>query len=545
MNTQPPVLGQRPDEHRHVDDPARIPLGHDRRVHLCLREPLPAPERASAPLPDPSDWTFELIERYHDVIRDTAERFGLDTYPNQLEIITAEQMMDAYSSVGMPINYRHWSYGKEFIATDKRYRRGHMGLAYEIVINSDPCISYLMEENTTAMQALVIAHAAYGHNSFFKGNYLFRMWTDASSIIDYLVFARRYVSQCEERYGMEAVETFLDSCHALANYGVDRYRRPSKKSLAQELTERRAREAYAQQQVNDLWRTLPKDAGKADEAPEALRFPLEPQENLLYFIEKNAPLLEPWQREVVRLVRKIAQYFYPQRQTQVMNEGWATFWHHKLLNTLYDDGHLSNGVMLEWLSSHTNVIYQPPVSHRAYSGINPYALGFAMYTDIKRICDAPTEEDRAWFPDIAGSPWLPTLDHAMRNYKDESFIGQFLSPKLMRDFRLFAIHDDEKVTDLQVAAIHDEAGYRELRQALSLQYDLGTREPNIQAWNVNTRGDRTLTLRHTQYQDRPLGDSTQEVLKHTARLWGFGVCLESVNSAGAVTKQWNLPAPSY
>jgi stage V sporulation protein R len=127
------------------------------------------PPRATEHLPSPSDWSFELIERYHAVIRATAERFGLDTYPNQLEIITAEQMMDAYASVGMPVNYRHWSYGKEFIATEKNYKRGHMGLAYEIVINSNPCISYLMEENTMAMQALVIAHAAYGHNSFFKG----------------------------------------------------------------------------------------------------------------------------------------------------------------------------------------------------------------------------------------------------------------------------------------------------------------------------------------------------------------------------------------
>ena len=142
--------------------------------------------------------------------------------------------MDAYASVGMPVNYRHWSYGKEFISTEKNYRRGHMGLAYEIVINSDPCISYLMEENTLGMQALVIAHAAYGHNSFFKGNYLFRMWTDASSIIDYLVYAKHYVADCEERHGVDAVEETLDSCHALMNYGVDRYRHPGKLSLAQE-----------------------------------------------------------------------------------------------------------------------------------------------------------------------------------------------------------------------------------------------------------------------------------------------------------------------
>ncbi|MFT3663852.1 SpoVR family protein [Piscinibacter sp.] len=502
------------------------------------------PPRAARPLEAPSDWSFELIEQYHAVIRETAERFGLDTYPNQLEIITAEQMMDAYASVGMPVNYRHWSYGKEFIATEKNYKRGHMGLAYEIVINSNPCISYLMEENTMAMQALVIAHAAYGHNSFFKGNYLFRMWTDAASIIDYLVYAKNYVADCEERHGVAAVEELLDSCHALMSHGVDRYRRPSKLSLTQELARSKDREAYAQQQVNDLWRTLPKKAEKAADEKEPRRFPEEPQENLLYFIEKNAPLLEPWQREVVRIVRKVAQYFYPQRQTQVMNEGWATFWHHKLLNTLYDDGRMSEGMMIEWLKSHTNVVYQPPVGHPHYSGINPYALGFAMYTDIKRICENPTDEDRAWFPAIAGSDWLETLDHAMRNFKDESFVGQYLSPKLMRDFRLFSIVDDERDSELEVAAIHDESGYRAVREALSRQYDLGQREPNIQVWSVNLRGDRSLTLRHTQHDDRPLHDTAQEVLKHVARLWGFGVHLDSVNARGETTKRWSVPPPA-
>jgi stage V sporulation protein R len=501
-------------------------------------------------LPSPSDWTFELIDQYHDVIRRTAESYGLDTYPNQLEVITAEQMMDAYASVGMPVNYRHWSYGKEFIATEKNYRRGFMGLAYEIVINSDPCISYLMEENTMAMQSLVIAHAAYGHNSFFKGNYLFRMWTDASSIIDYLVYAKNYVAKCEERYGIDAVEEMLDSCHALMNHGVDRYRRPSKLSLEKELARQEEREAYLQQQVNDLWRTVPRRAERGMPEEAVHRFPSEPQENLLYFIEKNAPLLEPWQREIVRIVRKVAQYFYPQRQTQVMNEGWATFWHYTLLNTMYDHGYLADGMMIEWLQSHTNVVYQPPVGHRAYSGLNPYALGFAMYTDLKRICEKPTEEDRHWFPEFAGSAegkdpaehaWLPTLDYAMRNFKDESFVGQYLSPKVMRDFRLFAIHDDEEEADMEVAAIHDEMGYRKLREALSRQYDLGTREPNIQVYSVNLRGDRSMVLRHNQHNNRPLDDnSSREVLKHMGRLWGFPVHLEGVDSDGHVRQQWTV-----
>jgi len=185
-------------------------------------------------LSDGPDWTFPLIEKYEQHIDRIAKKFKLDTYPNQIEVITAEQMMDAYASIGMPLNYTHWSFGKKFIQTEQQYRRGQMGLAYEIVINSDPCIAYLMEENTITMQALVMAHACYGHNSFFKGNYLFKTWTDASSIIDYLVFAKNYIAKCEQKYGYEDVENILDSCHALMNYGVDRYKRPQKISLQEE-----------------------------------------------------------------------------------------------------------------------------------------------------------------------------------------------------------------------------------------------------------------------------------------------------------------------
>ncbi|MCF8005465.1 SpoVR family protein [Lamprobacter modestohalophilus] len=483
---------------------------------------------------DSSEWTFPLLKRFdQEIARVATDEFGLDTYANQVEVISSEQMIDAYSSVGLPINYHHWSYGKQFVATEQTYRRGQMGLAYEIVINSDPCIAYLMEENTLPMQALVIAHACYGHNSFFKGNYLFRTWTSADAIIDYLVFARNYIAECEERYGTEQVELLLDSCHALMNYGVDRYRRPSPLSMAEEKRRQAERENYLQSQVNDLWRTLPvidKEEGQLDER----RFPAEPQENLLYFIEKNAPLLEPWQREIVRIVRRVAQYFYPQRQTQVMNEGWATFWHYTLLNRLYDQGMVGDGFMMEVLQSHTNVVYQPSFDSPYYSGINPYALGFAMMRDIRRICEAPTDEDRYWFPDMAGQDWLKTLDFAMRNFKDESFIAQFLSPHLMREFRMFAVSDDDREDTLEITAIHEETGYRQLRQRLADQYNLGSREPNIQVYNVDVRGDRSLTLRHFRYNRRPLGDSLDEMLKHIHRLWGFDVRMEAVDEHGRV-----------
>ena len=494
---------------------------------------------ARIPLPAGPDWSFDWLDTYDREIARVAAHYRLDTYPNQIEIISAEQMMDAYSSVGMPIGYHHWSYGKHFLNTQQHYQRGQMGLAYEIVINSNPCIAYLMEENSLPMQALVIAHACYGHNSFFKGNYLFRTWTDASAIIDYLLFARNYIRQCEERYGQDDVEQTLDACHALQNYGVDRYRRPKPISAADEKLRQKEREDILQQQVNDLWRTLP-TSNKAGQAPKKRQFPAEPQENLLYFIEKNAPLLAPWQREIIRIVRKISQYFYPQRQTQVMNEGWATFWHYTLLNHLYDEGKLTDGFMLEFLTSHTNVVKQPDFDSPYFSGINPYALGFSMFRDIRRICENPTAEDRDWFPDIAGKDWLETLHFAMKNFKDESFIQQFLSPHLIREFHLFSIYDDDEQDSYQVSAIHDEQGYRQVRERLARQYDLSVREPNIQVWSVDIEGDRSLTLRHTLQNDTPLSADTPEVLKHLHVLWGFDVHLETWDGQ-QVTKRLSCP----
>ena len=184
------------------------------------------------PISTCSDWTFELIEQYDREIGRIAAEFGLDTYRNQIEVIRSDQMLDAYASIGMPLGYSHWSFGKHFVESERNYAKGYMALAYEIVINSNPCIAYLMEENTMMMQALVIAHACYGHNSFFKGNYLFRQWTNADAIVDYMVFARDYVTECERRHGERAVEQVLDACHALMNYGVDSCRRPVHRSAA-------------------------------------------------------------------------------------------------------------------------------------------------------------------------------------------------------------------------------------------------------------------------------------------------------------------------
>ncbi len=480
------------------------------------------------------DWNFDLIERYDEAIREIAVgEFGLDCYPNQIEIIASEQMLDAYASVGLPISYPHWSFGKQFIIQQEAYRKGAQGLAYEIVINSDPCISYLMEENSMPLQGLVIAHACYGHNSFFKGNYLFQQWTNADAIVDYMVFSRSFVAQCEERYGVDAVEDMFDACHALRDFGVSRYHRPRQLSNDEEWERQREREEYEWQRHDDIWRTLPVSVNEASEPPPA-GLAQEPQENILYFLEKFSPKLAGWQREIIRIVRKTSQYFYPQGQTKVMNEGWATFWHYTILNRMYDKGLVDDGFMIEVLASHANVIAQRGFDERGFGGFNPYALGFAMFMDIKRICEEPTEEDRHWFPDIAGRPWLPVLDFAMRNYKDESFIGQYLSPKLIREFHLFAISDHEENEFLEIDSIHNEAGYRRVRRLLSEQYNRDGQLPDLQITGFDQDGDRSLWVRHRLHRNRPLSDDADDVIGHLQRLWGFDVKLETVDESGTV-----------
>lgn len=482
-----------------------------------------------SPLFTTSEWTPELI----DIVAGHIHRIGteilkLDIYPNQIEIISSEQMLDAYSSIGMPVMYNHWSFGKSFLSNWNKYNKGQMGLAYEIVINSNPCIAYCMEDNTMTMQALVIAHASIGHNSVFKNNYLFRQWTNAESIINYLIFAKKYIADCEEKYGVDEVEHTLDACHTLQDYGVDRYKRATSNSLKDEEEQEKERAEYAQQQVNELWeKTIPKSLTAKDEGD--VRFPSEPQENILYFVEKNAPLMPPWKREIVRIVRKIAQYFYPQKQTSLIHEGWASFTHYTILNIMYEEGLLTDGSMLEFLDSHSGVLYQPGYHSRYFRGINVYALGFAMFQDIKRISMEPTEEDFEWFPSWAGNgDWLATCKHAMMEYKDESFIQQFLSPKVIRDFKLFVLEDDDRDTEMEIIAIHNAKGYQIVREQLASDFRLADREPNLQIYKVDVEGDRSMTLHHLMQDRKPLDvDETMETLAHLRYLWGFDVHLES------------------
>jgi spore cortex formation protein SpoVR/YcgB (stage V sporulation) len=254
-------------------------------------------------------------------------------------------------------------------------------------------------------------------------------------------------------------------------------------------------------------------------------------------LEKTAPRLQPWQRELLRIVRHIAQYFYPQSQTKVMNEGTATYVHYRIMTRLHELGRISDGNFLEFLQSHTNVVFQPDFDNPNFSGFNPYALGFAMMQDIERIVSNPDDEDREWFPDIAGTgDVMAVLRDIWANYRDESFISQFLSPRLIRQMRIFHLHDDPaESAGIRVDAIHDERGYRRVRRELARQYDIGLVEPNIEVVDVDLAGDRRLMLRHAVQKGARLNDaSARQVLQHLADLWSYDVSLVEVDENDVV-----------
>jgi stage V sporulation protein R len=342
----------------------------------------------------------------------------------------------------------------------------------------------------------------------------------------------------------------------LMQQGVSRHPGAHKaKSLAQERERELKRREYEEQSFNDLWRTVPKKAdlpetGKGQSSPtdsrEAAAIGL-PEENLLYFLEKYAPKLESWERELLRIVRMLANYFYPQRNTKLMNEGCATWTHYRIMNRLYEKGLLSEGSMLEFLHSHSSVVTQPRWNEGRFSGFNPYALGFAMMRDIERIALEPTAEDRDWFPEIAGTgDELTVLKEVWSDFRDDSFVMQFLSPKVIRDFRLFEVRDKSGAPVVEVRSIHNEQGYRDIRRAMSHHYAVSVQDPDLQIVDADLSGSRLLRIAHRVRNgvllDKP---SCERVLLQLARLWGYRVRLVEIDAtSGKVLREHeSLPLP--
>ena len=297
-----------------------------------------------------TNWTMGDLEYWDDRVCEVVAEIGLDCYPQEFEVCDQNSMLGYMAYHGMPSHYPHWSFGKAFEQTKTMYDHGVSGLPYEMVINSDPSLAYLMRDNSLCLQILTIAHV-YGHNDFFKNNFTFSSATDAKeTLASFKARAdrmRRYIE--DPSIGSDAVEQFLDAAHAIS---FSRRRNQAIKKLSRE--QQKARLLDAARPPHDQWSGLRK---REEAKPVDLsREPLEPEDDILLFVRDHNRELADWQKDVLTIVDEEAAYFLPQIETKIMNEGWASHWHHRIMMSI----DLPQELVLEFLVRHNQVICPHP-----------------------------------------------------------------------------------------------------------------------------------------------------------------------------------------
>lgn len=479
-------------------------------------------------------WTFDMLEKFDKLGKEYIKELGFNYYPLQIEIVSPEQMLGLYSSHAMPFMYSHWSFGKSYLEDYKSYYAGKKGLAYEICKNTNPCLCYCMETNTAIEQASVIFHV-FGHSSHFASNYLYRNNSDSDNLIAYMEYARTFIRRCEEKYGVNEVEHVLDLAHSLQYSSFNKHKR-FKTDEKQKMLER---ELFAISHQNYM---IDKLSPSKNAKPEIIDSddtvgvqPNLPEENLLYFVEKHSPALTKWQREICRIIRHLAQFSYQNMngQSQIMAEGTAMFTECYMMRRAFEDGYIDQGSYMEYLNMNSWVLYQQEVNTKVQDPfnaidkirLNPYFLGLAIMRDIVRMCENSTEEDRQFNPELCGSDWKVALRGAISNYRDESFIRQFLSPHLIRQYKLMHTEYNSKSPSQYKVKSH-AAHYDDIRTALADINMISNHFPNIEI----TKYDKDeLTLTYYAVKERKLYESyADKTCDNLAELMGCNVILKEI-----------------
>src|SRR5271157_2343057 len=350
----------------------------------------------------------------------------------------------AYS--GMPSHYPHWSYGKAYEKLKTLYDHGVSGLPYEMVINSNPAIAYLMRDNTLLLQILTIAHV-YGHNDFFKNNFTFKSTRADLTIETFKAHALRTRHYAEDpSIGIDKVERVLDAAHALA---WNCRRNLAIKKLSREEQIQRAIEAS--QPKPDPYQRI--HARPEFKEPEVFKIPLEPDEDVLLFVRDHNPFLSEWEKDLLTIVDEESKYFLPMMETKIMNEGWASYWHKRILESL----ELDQSLQLEFIVRHNQVVRPIP------GQINPYHLGLKIWEDVYRRHTNPTREEikRDGPPAKTGDE---KIFEAREVERDSSFIRRYLTEDLMREMDLFEY--EARGEDLVIGKVSDEEGWRGVKETL-------------------------------------------------------------------------------
>lgn len=473
------------------------------------------------------------LERERIKIQKAASDVGLDFFDTIFELVTYDQLNQIAAYGGFPVRYPHWRFGMEYESLSKSYEYG-LSKIYELVINNDPCYAYLMEGNEFLDQKLVMAHV-FGHCDFFKNNYWFsptnRKMMD--NMANHATRVRRYM----DRYGVETVENFIDLCLSLENL-IDRFAPYSPKKTAP-LPPIRAEDdddeprhvspqgklkvhrGYMESYINPPEYLKQQAEKRAEEARQSGTFPDKPERDVLAFLMQYAPL-KAWQQDILSIVREESYYFAPQGMTKIMNEGWASYWHSKILTEkIMDDSEI-----IDFADRHSGTMAMSPTS------FNPYKVGIELFRNI---------EER-WNKGQFGKEWEECHDLSLKkrwdrgtgegkkkifevrkHYNDVTFIDEFLTEEFCVEHKMFVYKFNKRTGQYEV----DTRDFKLIKKKFLFQLtNFGQPIINVVDANHNNRGELLLAHLFEGIEMQP--DYMQATMKNLAAIWGRPVAVATV-----------------
>lgn len=468
-------------------------------------------------------------------IEKIAKDYGLDFFKTIFEMVDYDQMSQLAAYGGFPTRYPHWSFGMQYEQLSKGYEYG-LSKIYEMVINTDPCYAYLMFGNEQIDQKLVMAHV-FGHCDFFKNNKWFEP-TDRKmmdTMANHATRIRRYI----DRYGQDAVESFIDKCLSIDNL-IDRFSpyvtraTAEEKRQEKEMVESLRSDRFYMKEYMEGDPDVRSEDREAEQvrAADAPHFPARPERDVLMFLINYAQL-ENWQQDVLSIIRKEAYYFSPQGMTKIMNEGWASYWHSKLMTEkIMDDSEI-----ITFADKHAGTMAMQP------NGFNPYKIGIELFRDI---------EDR-WNKGRFGREWEEVDNYAdreswdkktglgrkkifevRRDYNDITFIDEFLTEDFCVRNKMFVYNFNERTGQFEL----DTRNFKAVKQKLLFQLT-NHGQPIIDVVDGNFRNKGELLLKHLHEGVDMQPNYMEETMKNVAYIWGRPVNMHTVMDEKEVIYRWN------
>ncbi|MGO8671310.1 MAG: SpoVR family protein [Capsulimonadaceae bacterium] len=456
------------------------------------------------------------LEKWIELIWDTAHELGLDPYPTHFEV-APQHVIYELGAYGLPARFSHWTFGRDYHRQKTSYEYG-MSKIYEIVFNTDPCQAFLVEDNSMLSHKFVVAHVL-GHCHFFKHNSYFQH-TNRRMVEEMRLHADR-IHAYEQEFGWREVEKFLDTVMTIEEHFDPSTPVFKRKTPEQHEADRQRAGQAPDTEYDDIWNI----GGRSERPkPHPRKFPEEPEKDLLRFLVEYGREMTEWQRDILEIVREEMLYFLPQMRTKIMNEGFASFWHEKILETIP----ITSEEHWEFRRLHSSVL--SPSGSRVQ--INPYYVGFQILKDIERrwdgIVEPGDEEEKDWMGRPIQRPQgmgRAKLFQVCEEDNDVTFLRKYLTDPLVKKLDLYTYKQQE--VDGQKVWVVQDTDWRRVRDTIvDSMTNFGQPILTVEDGDYKRRGE--LYLKHA-YDGKELdADYTHRVLKNIQQLWGRPVNIETV-----------------